>query len=219
MRIVIMGPPASGKGSQKPFLTEELNIPQISTGEMFRNEIKKGTSLGKKIEKGMSEGKLVTDELTNEIVKERLKEEDVSKGFILDGYPRTLPQAFYLDQLLKEKQLKLDYVFNLTADEDLLIKRIIGRRTCPQCGRIYNIYFLKPKVANKCDYCGATLVKRKDDTKEVIIERLKAYHEKTEPIINYYQEKAILVNIDGSKAPYDSFLEIKSAIEKSKWLF
>ncbi len=209
-----MGPPASGKGSQKPFLTKQFNIPQISTGEMFRAEIKKQTPFGKKIDKLLSEGKFVKDEITNKVVELRLLEEDVSNGFVLDGYPRTINQAEFLDKFLESQNLKLDYVFILTAPKDLLIKRIVGRRTCPNCGAIYNIYYLKSKVEGICDICGATLTMRADDTEEIVKERLLTYQEKTAPILDFYEKKGLLVSIDGSGAPIDSFKEIMEIVDK-----
>ncbi len=214
MRIIVMGPPASGKGSQKPFLTKQFNIPQISTGEMFREAIKKQTELGKKIESLLSKGLFVSDEITNEVVKNRLLEEDVVNGFVLDGYPRTINQAEYLENFLKIQNLKLDYVFSLTAPEDLLIKRIAGRRTCPKCGAIYNIYFLKSKVEGICDICGTALTKRADDTEEIVKERIITYKEKTAPILDFYKKRNVLVSIDGSGTPLDSFNEIMEIVDK-----
>lgn len=209
-----MGPPASGKGSQKPYLTKQFNIPQISTGDMFREAIKKQTKLGKEVEQLLSEGKFVSDEITNEIVKNRLLEEDTVNGFVLDGYPRTINQAEYLENFLKFQNLKLDYVFSLTAPEDLLIKRISGRRTCPNCGAIYNIYFLKPKVEGFCDICGSPLTRRLDDTEEIVKERLITYKEKTAPILDFYDKRGLLVSIDGSGTPLDSFEEIMEIVDK-----
>ncbi len=209
-----MGPPASGKGSQKPFLTKQFNIPQIATGDMFREAIKKQTKLGVVIEEILKEGKFVSDDITNELVKERLLEEDAKDGFILDGYPRTINQALYLENFLNSQNLKLDYVFSLTAPEDLLIKRIAGRRTCPTCGAIYNTYFLKPKVEGICDKDGKPLVRRADDTEEIVKRRLITYHEKTAPIIDFYKERGILVSVDGSGTPLDSFVEIMEIVDK-----
>lgn len=209
-----MGPPASGKGSQKPFLTKQFNIPQISTGDIFRSAIKKGTELGKQVEDVLKQGKFVSDELTNEIVRQRLLEEDTINGFVLDGYPRTINQAEFLDKFLHERNLKLDYVFSLYADEDLLIKRIMGRISCPKCGAIYNMYFQKPKVDGICDICGSKLIRRSDDTLEIVQNRIKDYYEKTAPIENYYKQQNLLVMIDGSGKPIDSFNEIMEIVDK-----
>lgn len=212
-----MGPPASGKGSQGPFIENHFNIPHISTGSMFREEIKKGSKLGKQFKAILDKGQFVSDELTNEMVKNRLLERDAKKGFLLDGYPRTVPQAAFLDNFLKEHGLKIDYAINLYADEDLLIKRVTGRRTCPQCGAIYNIYSdLRPKVENICDHCGSTLVKRSDDTEDVIKERLKVYHNKTEPIITYYKNKGLIVDVDGALSAEDTFLQFLHLIGDNK---
>ena len=208
MRLIIMGPPASGKGSQGPFIEKHYHIPHISTGAMFRDEIKKGSTLGNTLKAILDQGQFVSDDLTNQMVEQRLLQADAKKGFLLDGYPRTVPQAQFLDNFLKTQGLKIDYAINLFADEDLLIKRVTGRRTCPNCGAIYNIYSsLKPKVENICDLCGTTLVKRSDDTEEVIKERLVVYHNKTEPIIQYYQDKGIVINVDGSLTAEGTFLQ------------
>lgn len=208
-----MGPPASGKGSQGPFIENYYHIPHISTGAMFRDEIKKGSKLGQELKAILDKGQFVNDELTNEMVRNRLLEPDAKKGFLLDGYPRTVPQALYLDTFLESQGLKIDYAINLYADEDLLIKRVTGRRTCPKCGAIYNIHSaLKPKVENVCDVCGTKLVKRSDDTEDVIKERLVVYHNKTEPIINYYKEKGLIINVDGALSAEGTFLQFKQLI-------
>lgn len=218
MRLIIMGPPASGKGSQGPFIENYYHVPHISTGSMFREEIKKGSKLGKELKVILDKGHFVSDELTNEMVRSRLLEEDACKGFLLDGYPRTVPQAEYLDNFLLEQGLKLDYAINLYADEDLLIKRVTGRRTCPKCGHIYNIYTnLKPKKADVCDDCGTSLIKRADDTEEIIKERLVVYHNKTEPIIKYYKDKGLIVDVDGSLTAEGTFLEFLKLIGEKKW--
>ncbi|MFA5719856.1 MAG: adenylate kinase [Acholeplasmataceae bacterium] len=213
MRLIIMGPPASGKGSQGPFIEAHYHIPHISTGAMFREEIKKGSKLGLELKAILDKGQFVNDELTNEMVKSRLLEDDAKKGFLLDGYPRTVPQALFLDAFLESQGLKIDYAINLYADEDLLIKRVTGRRTCPKCGAIYNIHSdLRPKVENICDICGTKLVKRSDDTEDVIKERLVVYHNKTEPIINYYKDKGIIVDVDGALSAEGTFLQFKQLI-------
>lgn len=212
-----MGPPASGKGSQGPFIESYFKIPHISTGSMFREEIAKGTDLGKELKIILDKGHFVSDERTNQMVKERLLKEDAKQGFLLDGYPRTVAQAAFLDAFLKEAHLKIDHAINLYADEDLLIKRVVGRRMCPVCGSIYNIYSdLKPKVENICDKCGSQLIKRSDDTEEVIKERLKVYHTKTEPILTYYKNRGIIVDVDGSLSAEGTFLQFLKLIGDNK---
>lgn len=217
MRLIITGPPASGKGSLAPFISKEYGILHISTGQMFREEIKKGTELGLRLKEILDKGHLVSDELTDEMVRKRLSQDDVKDGFLLDGFPRNLVQAKFLDNFLKEKGLKLDYAIALEVEEEIIIKRLIGRLVCPKCGKNYNEYFSKPKVAMTCDDDGATLVKRSDDTLEIAKERIKVYEKQTEPIIKYYEEQGILVKADGGLLKSsDTFLQVKSAVEK--WL-
>lgn len=218
MRLIITGPPASGKGTLAPYIAEEYNILHISTGQMFREEIKKGTPMGLKIKDILDKGLLVSDELTDEMVRKRLSEDDVINGFLLDGFPRNIIQAKYLDELLKEKGLKLDYVIALDVDEDIILKRISGRRVCPSCGKNYNIYFSKPQVEGKCDIDGATLIKRTDDNIETAQKRIEIYRNETEPIIKYYEEKGNLIKVEGSKKTSEVFMEIKQQV-KNKWLF
>lgn len=217
MRLIITGPPASGKGSLAPYIAKEYNILHISTGQMFRAEIKKGTPLGLKLKEVLDKGHLVSDELTDEMVRQRLSQDDVKDGFLLDGFPRNLIQAKFLDDFLAEQGLKLDYAIALYAEDEIIIKRLIGRLVCPKCGRNYNEYFSKPKVDMVCDDDGSTLTRRSDDTLEVAKERIKVYEKQTEPIIKYYEEKGILVKADGGLLKsYDTFLQVKRAVEK--WL-
>ncbi len=217
MRMVITGPPAVGKGSLAPFLEKKYDIIHISTGQMFREEIKKGSKLGLKLKEILNKGELVSDELTNEMVKIRLGQKDVKNGFLLDGYPRNINQAKYLDQLLKVLGLKLDYVVVLYADIDILIKRVIGRRVCPKCGRIYNVYFLKPQVEGLCDDDQSVLIARSDDKEEVLRQRIAVYHEKTEPIINYYKNHNNLLMVNGGyKTSKETFEELIKLIGDKK---
>lgn len=213
MRLVIMGPPAAGKGSQAPFITNEYNVPHISTGQMFREFTKQDTELGKRIKEVLAKGHLIEDDLTNEMVKERLSQKDVEKGFLLDGYPRNIRQAQFLDEFLQEKGLKLDFVISLYCDEEIIVKRIVGRRSCPTCGRIYNVYFTKPEVDGICDDDKTPLTKREDDTKEVAIERLRVYHKQTEPLYEYYKQKGLILDVDGGlPLSQDTFEQVKQAI-------
>ncbi len=197
MRLIIFGPPASGKGTQAPFFTEKFNIPHISTGAMFREETKKDTKLGLKIKQLLDKGHLIDDETTNLMVKDRLSMPDAKNGFLLDGYPRTLNQAKYLDEMLNEAGLKLDYAIDLFCDDEIAIKRITGRRMCPKCGKIYNIYFTKPSVDGICDVDGTLLIRRADDTVEIAKKRLEIYYQSTEPLINYYKNKGNMILADG----------------------
>lgn len=216
MRFIITGPPASGKGSVAPFITKEYNILHISTGQMFREEIKKGTPLGLELKEVMDQGHLVSDELTQKMVEKRLNQKDCENGFLLDGFPRNLNQARFLDSYLKDKGLKLDFAIALYADKEMIVKRIVGRRVCPTCGKNYNVYFSKPKVEGICDIDGSALIKRTDDTEEIAVERIHVYDEETAPILKYYLDKNILLKADGNLTlSFDTFLEIKQQV-KSK---
>lgn len=197
-RMIFVGPPGAGKGSHAKILSEQLGIPHISTGEIFRKELT-NQRLIELVKSFTDHGQLVPDEITNEIVKERFRRDDVKKGFILDGYPRNPNQAAYFDQLLKQLGMKLDVVFNITSDEEMIIFRITGRRTCPTCGRIYHIINHPPKVDGLCDDDGATLVQRDDDTRETVVKRLAVYHEQTYPIIAYYKKAGVLIDLDGNR--------------------
>jgi adenylate kinase len=198
-RMIFVGPPGAGKGSQAKLISEALHIPHISTGDMFRSHTKSQSALGLEAKKYTDQGLLVPDDITNQMVKERLSKPDVDNGFIFDGYPRTPDQAIFLDELLKHSNLKLDVVLNISSSDELIIHRITGRRTCPVCGAIYHVDNYPPKVAGICDLDGATLVQRKDDQKETIIRRLNVYKEETFPLIKYYANKNLLVDVDGSR--------------------
>lgn len=198
-RMIFVGPPGAGKGSQAKLISEALHIPHISTGDMFRSHTKSQSALGLEAKKYTDQGLLVPDDITNQMVKERLSKPDVDNGFIFDGYPRTPDQAIFLDELLKDSKLKLDVVLNISSSDELIIHRITGRRTCPVCGSIYHVDNYPPKVAGICDMDGATLVQRKDDQKETIMRRLNVYKEETFPLIKYYANKNLLVDVDGSR--------------------
>lgn len=200
MKLIFLGAPGSGKGTIAKILSKELNIPHISTGDIFRKEMKDKTSLGIKIEKDMHAGKLVSDEDTIAIVKKRLNEKDCDDGFILDGFPRTLKQAEALDKITK-----IDIVINYYADEDLLIRRLLARRSCPNCKKEYNlITVMKPKNNNEeCDVCKVKLVKRSDDNEKVIRDRQEIYKKETKPLIDYYKKKNILKAVENIKQPVE----------------
>ena len=194
MIIVMLGAPGTGKGTVAGILTQKLEIPQVSTGDIFRKNIKEGTELGKIADKYISKGNLVPDEITIEIVKNRLNDKDVENGVILDGFPRTVHQAEELDKMLEEKGKKVDIVISLTTPEEEIIERIVNRRVCsnPECKTIYNIVLNPPKVEGICDKCGSKLIQRQDDTVETVKSRLKSYFELTSPLVEYYENKGIL---------------------------
>ncbi len=213
MRLIITGPPAAGKGSIAPFLAKEYGILPISTGQMFREEIKKQTPLGLKLKVILDRGELVSDNLTNQMIEARLKKEDVKNGFLLDGYPRSINQAEFLDKFLAERNEKLDYVISLYLEEEIIIKRIVGRRICPKCGKLYNIYFTKPKFDEVCDLDGTALIKRSDDTEQIARQRIKIYEKQTAPLIEYYKQKGILISsYSGHKKVEDTFDLIKKQV-------
>ena len=192
MNIVIMGAQGTGKGTVAGILKERLNIPHISTGEIFRKNIKEGTELGKIATQYADEGKLVPDEVTNKMVKARINEEDCKSGFILDGYPRNLAQAKELDKMLEEKGEKLDVVVYLKTPTEEIVERVMARRECPNCKAVYNMVLNKPKNGEICDICGAELTKRKDDTKEKLKRRLEIFFTETEPVIHFYRDKGVV---------------------------
>ncbi|MCI4454187.1 MAG: adenylate kinase [Thermodesulfobacterium sp.] len=213
MNIVFLGPPGAGKGTQAKILIERYGIPQISTGDMLREHRAKGTELGKKAQEYMDKGQLVPDEIILGMVKERLSQPDCQKGFILDGFPRTVAQAEALDKLLSEMGKKLDFALALIVPDDLLVERLTGRRTCKNCGMMYHIKYKPPKVEGKCDVCGGELYQRPDDNEETVRNRLKVYHEQTAPLIEYYKNKGILREIDGSKSIEEITQQIISILE------
>lgn len=194
MIIIMLGAPGTGKGTVAGILQENIGIKQVSTGDIFRKNMQEGTELGKLAEKYISKGNLVPDDITIQIIKDRLEQKDVEKGVILDGFPRTIEQAEALDKILKEKNKKVDMVLNLTTPEDEIIERIVNRRICsnPECKTIYNLVMNPPKQEGICDKCGSKIVQRKDDNEETIKSRIKLYMEQTSPLIKYYEEKGIL---------------------------
>ena len=192
MNIIMMGAQGTGKGTVAGILKEKLGIPHISTGEIFRKNIKEGTELGKIAVQYADEGKLVPDEVTNNMVRNRLNEDDCKNGFILDGYPRNLAQAEELDKILKEKNECVNLVANLTTPTEEIIERVMARRECPNCKRVYNMILNKPKNGEICDYCGVELVKRKDDTEEKLQLRLDTFFKETKPVIEFYEKRGIV---------------------------
>lgn len=214
MRLVLLGPPGAGKGTQASAIVKKYNIPHISTGDIFRANIKEGTELGKKAKEYMDKGLLVPDELVVDLVKDRLNQKDCSEGFLLDGFPRTVKQAEALDAELLSMGIGLDKVINIDADSKILIERAIGRRVCKECGATYHIKFNPPKNEGICDNDNMTLFQRDDDVEETVATRINVYFEQTQPLIDYYQQKGLILNIDGTKPIDDIFETIVEALNK-----
>lgn len=213
MRIILMGPPGAGKGTQAEVLVREEGIPQISTGDIFRSNMKEGTPLGKLAKSYVDAGKLVPDEVTSALVKDRLAKPDCAKGFILDGFPRNAAQADALETLLSELGVKLDAVVEVTVPDSLLVERVVGRRICRNCGATYHIRFNKPEVEGKCDQCGGELYQRSDDTEEKIKTRLDIYHSETAPLLEYYQGKGLLRTVNGDQPLESVTADIRKAVK------
>ncbi|MFZ5633306.1 MAG: adenylate kinase [Bacillota bacterium] len=214
MNLLIMGPPGAGKGTQAEVLVKELDITHISTGDMFRNAIKEGTEMGRKAKEYMDKGELVPDEVVIGMVKDRLSQPDCKKGFLLDGFPRTVEQARALDATLTSLGIKLDGVVNIVVPLDKLMARLTGRRVCKGCGASYHVLFNPPQTEGKCNACGGELYQRTDDNEESVGTRLKAYEEKTQPLIDYYREKGILLNINGDQEIKKVLADILKALKK-----
>ena len=209
MNIIMLGAPGAGKGTQAAVLCEHFGIPTISTGNMIREALKNGTEMGLKAKSYMDDGKLVPEEVVIGIVKERLSEDDCKKGFILDGFPRTIPQAEALDNM----GVDIQYVINIDVPDESIIKRMSGRRVCENCGRPYHIESLKPQKDGVCDDCGGTLVQRKDDHPDTVLARLDVYHKETEPLADYYRKQGKLVNVEGQNTVADTTAAVLKAIE------
>lgn len=198
MIIIMLGPPGAGKGTQASAISRKYSIPHIATGDLFRDEIARGTELGRRIEHYVKSGALVPDELVNEVVRRRIAMQDCKNGFILDGYPRTLAQVKALDEILGELGLKVDLVLNLSVSDEAVIKRLSYRRICAKCGRIYHLIFNPPRVDEVCDECGEKLYQRDDDREEVVKRRLRVYYESTEPLVEHYRRRGVLVEVDAN---------------------
>ena len=212
MNIILIGPPGAGKGTQATRMIDRLKVPQISTGDMFRAAVKEGTPMGKKAKEYMDKGALVPDDVVIGVVKERFGKPDCKKGFILDGFPRTLEQAKALDGLLKDLGTKLDHVVVIEVPDDYLVKRLTGRRTCRGCNYMHHIEFDPPKKAGVCDKCGGELYQRDDDQEATIRQRLTTYHGQTSPLIEYYGKQDIVRKINGTLSMEKVQDEIKKAI-------
>ncbi|QUI21498.1 adenylate kinase [Vallitalea pronyensis] len=198
MKLIMLGAPGAGKGTQAKRIAEKYDIPHISTGDIFRANIKKETQLGLKAKEYMDKGLLVPDELVVDIVADRLLEDDCKKGFILDGFPRTIPQAESLDEALAKMDTKMDYAINIDVPDENIVRRMSGRRACVKCGATYHLKYSAPKKENVCDTCEGELIIRDDDQPETVQKRLSVYHKQTRPLIDYYQGKNILITVDGT---------------------
>ena len=198
MNLILLGPPGAGKGTQAVKIVEKYGIPQISTGDIFRKNIKEGTELGKEAKPYMDKGELVPDDLVIAIATSRLLEEDCKGGFLLDGFPRTVYQAEKLDGFLGHKGQKVDLVIALSVEDEELIRRIVGRRVCKNCGRTYHVATMRPSKEGVCDSCGGELYQRADDEETTVRTRISVYEEQTSPLISYYEKAGILVHIDGA---------------------
>lgn len=214
MNILIMGPPGAGKGTQATRIASFCEIPHISTGDMFRAEIKQASELGKRIKSYLDTGKLVPDEVTVEVIKKRLQQADTQKGFLLDGFPRTIPQAEALDGILKEMGRSLDLVINIKVDPQVLLERMTGRRVCQKCGATYHVVNQPPRVEGVCDQCGGELYQRSDDTVETVSNRLEVYQKQTAPLLEYYQQRGIVAEVNGEQSIDDVFKEIEQVIRR-----
>ena len=208
MKIIMLGAPGAGKGTQAKKLSEKYGIPHISTGDIFRANIKNNTELGQKAKGYMDAGQLVPDELVVDLVVDRIKEQDCFKGFILDGFPRTIPQAEALDEALKANGEKVDFAIDIDVPDENIVRRMGGRRACVNCGATYHIVYSPTKVEGKCDKCGEELIVRDDDKPETVLSRLEVYHNQTQPLIDYYNEQGILKSVDGTIDMKDVFNEI-----------
>ncbi|MFG6325475.1 MAG: adenylate kinase [Lachnospiraceae bacterium] len=213
MKIIMLGAPGAGKGTQAKMLADKYEIPHISTGDIFRANIKNETELGKKAKEYMDKGLLVPDELTCNLVVDRIQQEDCKKGYILDGFPRTIPQAEALDKALTELNDKIDYAINVEVPDENIVGRMSGRRACVGCGATYHIVYNPTKEEGICDRCGKELILRDDDKPETVQKRLNVYHEQTQPLIDFYKNKGVLKEVDGTVDMNDVFNAIVKVLE------
>ncbi|MBQ1400920.1 MAG: adenylate kinase [Firmicutes bacterium] len=208
MNLILLGPPGAGKGTQAAMIVEKYNIPHISTGDIFRENIKNGTKLGKKAKAYMDKGELVPDSLVIEIAEDRLRKEDCKEGFLLDGFPRTVEQAVALDAFLADEGKKVDHVLDIDVDKPELLKRITGRRVCQACGATFHVTGMPPKVEGVCDKCGGELIQRADDTVETAENRIEVYNSQTKPLLDYYDRAGNIAHLDGAIGKDNLFVKI-----------
>lgn len=208
MKIIMLGAPGAGKGTQAKKIAEKYHIPHVSTGDIFRSNIKEGTQLGRKAKEYMDQGALVPDELTIGMLMDRIQQEDCENGYVLDGFPRTIPQAESLQKAITEMEQQIDFAINVDVPDENIINRMSGRRACISCGATYHIVYNPSKVTGVCDVCGSELVLRDDDKPETVKKRLAVYHDQTRPLIDYYKEAGVLVNVDGTQDLNKVFLDI-----------
>ena len=212
MKIIMLGAPGAGKGTQAKKIADLCKIPHISTGDIFRANIKQGTELGKKAKSYMDAGELVPDELVCDLVVDRIQQDDCTKGYILDGFPRTIPQAEALTSALNAIEQKMEYALNFDVPDENIIHRMAGRRSCVGCGATYHVEFNPPKVEGVCDICGEKLVLRDDDKPETVTNRLNVYHEQTQPLIDYYEKQGIVYTMDGTQSMDKVFEDIRKIL-------
>ncbi len=212
MKIIMLGAPGAGKGTQAKMIADKYHVPHISTGDIFRANIKNGTELGMEAKKYMDQGLLVPDELTVKILLDRVAKDDCQNGYVLDGFPRTIPQAQVLDKALEEIDDKIDFAINVDVPDENIIKRMGGRRACLSCGATYHVEHIPPKKEGICDACGKELVLRDDDKPETVGNRLDVYHKQTQPLIDFYSAKGILKTVDGTADMKDVFAAIVSIL-------
>lgn len=208
MKIIMLGAPGAGKGTQAKMIAEKYQIPHISTGDIFRANIKNGTELGREAKTYMDKGELVPDELTVRILLDRVAQPDCEKGYVLDGFPRTIPQAEVLNQELAKRNEKIDYAINVEVPDENIVRRMSGRRACVSCGATYHMVHIPPKKEGICDKCGKELILRDDDKEETVKNRLGVYHDQTQPLIEYYSAKGVLRSVDGTIDMMDVFKSI-----------
>lgn len=214
MKIIMLGAPGAGKGTQAQMIADKYKVPHISTGDIFRANIKNGTELGMEAKKYMDQGLLVPDELTVKILLDRVAKEDCQDGYVLDGFPRTIPQAEVLDKALNERGDTIDYAIDVDVPDENIVKRMSGRRACLSCGATYHMEHVPPQKEGVCDRCGKELVLRDDDREETVLNRLKVYHDQTQPLIQFYKEKGVLQTVDGTKPMQEVFDSITAILEK-----
>ena len=213
MKIVMLGAPGAGKGTQARLISEKYSIPQISTGDIFRANIRDNTELGQRAKSYMDKGLLVPDQVTCDLVVDRISKDDCKNGYILDGFPRTIPQAEALTEALNQQGAKIDYAIDVEVPDEDIVRRMSGRRACPKCGATYHIEYLKPAQEGICDTCGSELYLREDDHPGTVQKRLDVYHSQTQPLIQYYREQGVLHSIDGTKEMHEVFGDICSVLD------